>query len=220
MALLTGHPPVTVPNHTAAPAVVRANVLALDPLLEAGAASALRDCPDIEVTGATGPADVTVMIVDRVTRQVLDAVRDIRRAEHGPGVVLVATELDAAHALHAVAAGVRGLLRRHQAASASLARTVLAAATGDCTVPPDLLDDLLGQTAAGPAGDALAGGGLDERERAVLRLVADGRDTDEIARALSYSARTVTGVLHDVTHRFRLRNRAHAVAFAMRAGLL
>jgi DNA-binding CsgD family transcriptional regulator len=30
----------------------------------------------------------------------------------------------------------------------------------------------------------------------------------------------VTDIIHDVTHRFRLRNRVHAVAYALRAGLL
>jgi hypothetical protein len=30
----------------------------------------------------------------------------------------------------------------------------------------------------------------------------------------------VSTVLHDITNRFRLRNRAHAVAYALRAGLL
>jgi DNA-binding CsgD family transcriptional regulator len=30
----------------------------------------------------------------------------------------------------------------------------------------------------------------------------------------------VTTVVHDITQRFRLRNRAHAVAYALRAGLL
>lgn len=62
--------------------------------------------------------------------------------------------------------------------------------------------------------------GLSERERAVLRLVAEGRETGEIARELCYSPRTVTTVVHDVTQRFRLRNRAHAVAYTLRAGLL
>jgi DNA-binding NarL/FixJ family response regulator len=203
---------------------VRVNVVALDPLLEAGAASVLRGCREIAVVAADQPAEVTVVIVDRVTDQVLDTIRATRAAAHRPDVVLVATELAAGEALHAIIAGARGLLRRHEVGPARLARMVLAAASGDCTVPPEMLDDLLEQSVGAPAstgsGAGLAGIGLNERERAVLRLVADGQDTHEIARALSYSARTVTSVLHDVTYRFRLRNRAHAVAYALRAGLL
>jgi DNA-binding CsgD family transcriptional regulator len=51
-------------------------------------------------------------------------------------------------------------------------------------------------------------------------MVADGHETSEIAQCLAYSQRTVTTVVHDITQRFRLRNRAHAVAYALRAGLL
>ena len=54
----------------------------------------------------------------------------------------------------------------------------------------------------------------------VLKLLADGLDTSEIARRLSYSERTIKAVLHDVTARFQLRSRAHAVAYAVRAGLI
>lgn len=61
---------------------------------------------------------------------------------------------------------------------------------------------------------------LSDRERAVLALLADGHDTTQIARELSYSARTVTGIVYGITHRFQLRNRAHAVAHALRAGWL
>ena len=62
--------------------------------------------------------------------------------------------------------------------------------------------------------------GLSDREVDVLRLVAEGYDTGEIARRLAFSERTIKSVLHDVTTRLQLRNRAHAVAFAVREGFI
>ena len=62
--------------------------------------------------------------------------------------------------------------------------------------------------------------GLSEREAEVLKLVANGHDTAEIAGRLSYSQRTVKNILHDVTTRLQLRNRSHAVAYAVREGLI
>lgn len=196
---------------------VNVSVLALDPVLEAGTTSALHGCPDVLVVGRDTPAAVTVVIVDVVDEQVLDIVRAARAAAHRPEVVVVATDIPQPQALHAIASGARGLLRRREADAARLARAVLAAADGDCTVPPDMLDGL-----TGPGGQARTAAevSLSDRERAVLRLVADGRETDDIARALSYSPRTVTSVVRDITQRYRLRNRAHAVAYALRAGLL
>ena len=54
----------------------------------------------------------------------------------------------------------------------------------------------------------------------MLRLVADGHDTAEIATELSYSQRTVKNILHDLTTRLQLKNRSHAVAYAVREGLI
>ncbi len=62
--------------------------------------------------------------------------------------------------------------------------------------------------------------GLSSREADILRLVADGMDTAEIATTLSYSERTVKNVLHDVTSRLQLRNRSHAVAYALKQGMI
>jgi DNA-binding NarL/FixJ family response regulator len=101
---------------------------------------------------------------------------------------------------------------------------ITGAARGEGSVPPDLLGRLLDQVGTlqrgvlGPRG--LTFNGLATREIEVLRLVADGCDTSEIADRLAYSERTVKNVLHDVTTRLQLRNRSHAVAYALRQGLI
>lgn len=196
---------------------VEVNVMATDPVLEAGVTSAMLGCPDIAVLTIRERAAVTVLVVDCLDQGALDSVAAIRAAAHRPEVVLLAPEVEPADALRAIAAGVRGLLRRREAMGDRIARTVLAAAEGDCTVSPDMLDRLLTAPLL-PVGATASN--ISERERAVLRLLADGRETSEIARKLCYSTRTVTSIVHDITQRFRLRNRAHAVAFALRAGML
>jgi DNA-binding NarL/FixJ family response regulator len=101
---------------------------------------------------------------------------------------------------------------------------VVRAAAGDGTVPPDLLGRLLEQVGRlqrqvlAPRG--LTFSGLSERETDVLKLVAEGLDTAEVATKLCYSERTVKNVIHDVTTRLCLRNRTHAVAYAVRQGLI
>ena len=62
--------------------------------------------------------------------------------------------------------------------------------------------------------------GLTEREVGVLRLLAEGLDTAEVGRRLFFSERTVKNVIHDITSRLDLRNRTHAVAYAIRQGLI
>ena len=108
------------------------------------------------------------------------------------------------------------------------ARAELVAELVDVVV--DAMSSELQRTGAEPVldlVDARIGGLLqrvdlraDRRPCPVLRLVAEGLDTGEIARQLAFSERTIKSVLHDVTTRLQLRNRAHAVAFAVREGFI
>jgi DNA-binding NarL/FixJ family response regulator len=61
---------------------------------------------------------------------------------------------------------------------------------------------------------------LNERERRVLRLVADGHQTREVAAELCYSERTIKNVLHDVVIKMNVRTRSQAVAQAVRQGMI
>ena len=58
------------------------------------------------------------------------------------------------------------------------------------------------------------------REAEVLRLVADGLDTAEVAEELAYSESTIKGVLAKLMTRLEARNRCHAVAIVLRQGLI
>lgn len=61
---------------------------------------------------------------------------------------------------------------------------------------------------------------LTHREHAVLALVAEGVPSREIAQRLAYSERTVKNVLHDVLTKLDARSRSHAVALAVREGII
>lgn len=200
-------------------APVHVGVVGLDPVLEAGTRSTLLASPELALC-EPGEARVVVLTVDRLGPAELDTVRITRAYQQRPAVVLVAGALAPGDALHALAAGARGLLLRREADASRLTHAVLAADQDDCTLPTDLLEQVLDEPADARHGEGWAGGALSDRERSVLRLVADGHETAEIAQRLAYSPRTVTTVVHDITQRFRLRNRAHAVAYALRAGLL
>lgn len=200
-------------------------VHAVDPVSRSGVEAQLRGRPEIEVVGngSSGRAQVAVVVVDDVDDSATRTVRSIIR--NGPQrVVVVAGRLDDGSVLVATEAGACGLLRRSDAVAERLVPAVTAAASGDGTVPPDLLGRLLEQVGnlqrqvLSPRG--LTFSGLTEREVEVLRLVADGCDTAEIAGTLAYSERTVKNVIHDVTSRLHLRNRSHAVAYALRQGLI
>lgn len=69
-------------------------------------------------------------------------------------------------------------------------------------------------------GSTLTSVRMSNREVEVLRLVADGYDTTDIAEKLAYSESTIKGVLAKLMARLEARNRCHAVAIAVREGLI
>jgi len=204
-------------------APIRVRVHASDRLSEAGVTAELKQWPEVSVVADADEADVAIVVADDVDR---DAVRMLRAAQRGDGdrAVLVATRIDDRGLLEAVEAGACGVVRRSEASGQAIVAAVRTAARGDGTLPSDLLGRLLTQVGKlqrqvlAPHG--LSFGGLSDREVAVLRLVADGLDTGEIAEELAYSERTIKNVIHDVTTRLHLRNRSQAVAYALREGLI
>jgi DNA-binding NarL/FixJ family response regulator len=207
------------------PAPVRTYVYAADPILQAGVIAQLRMRPEIRVLEATelDSAEVAVVVADLLDDEVIRVLRAVQRGSV-PRTLLVAGIIDDSTLVAAAEAGVAGLLRRSEATPDTLVRAIGRVAAGEGEIPVDLLGRLLGQVGRlqrqvlAPRG--LAFTGLTDREARVLRLVADGRDTAEIAVELSYSQRTVKNVLHDLTTRLQLKNRSHAVAYAVREGLI
>jgi DNA-binding NarL/FixJ family response regulator len=199
-------------------------VYATDPVSATGIAGELRLRPEVLVIPDNdfSRAQVTVVVADEVDRVTVRAAKAILR--EGSRVVMVIARLDDAGLLAAVEAGAAGILRRADAVAERVAQSVMTAAQGDGSVPPDLLGRLLEQMSKlqrqvlAPRGLSL--NGFSEREVDVLRLLGDGWDTAEIASKLSYSERTVKNVIHDITSRLQLRNRSHAVAYAVRAGII
>lgn len=88
---------------------------------------------------------------------------------------------------------------------------------------PDQLTTAVRAAAAGMRiVDALAtsSNGLDERSLDVLRMLASGANTREIAVKLSFSERTIKGVIQRIEQTLGARNRAQAVAEALRRQMI
>ncbi|MEU5263424.1 response regulator transcription factor [Amycolatopsis sp. NPDC021455] len=203
------------------PVVVRAT----DPILHNGVCMALRSRDEVRVVDGEpdGSAVVALLVADRLD----EPMTRLLSALHHQGftrIVLIAGEVDDNEILNAVEHGVCAVARRADAGPEVLVRLIKAAAAGEGALPPDLLGRLLNRVSRlqrqvlQPRGLHL--GGMSNRETEVLRLVASGFSTQEIADELCYSQRTVKSILHDVTNRFQLRNRSHAVAYALREGLI
>lgn len=200
-------------------------VCAADPLSRAGIISQLRRVHGFSIAPVDDPPPgaIALVVADGMSDDVAGDLRALRGRGIGRVVLLVA-RVDDRDLLAAVEAGVSGVIRRSEATAGNMAAAIRSAAAGEGTLSPDLLGRLLRQVGQlqrqvlTPRG--LTFSGLTERETSVLRLLAQGHDTAEVGRQLFYSERTVKNIIHDVTSRLELRNRAHAVAYAIREGLI
>ncbi len=162
-------------------------------------------------------------IVDASGPEGAEFIRDLRD-QLGVRVVLCCSTCDEETILAAVEAGATGILAKDALTPEKLCVTVEAVLEGAGVMSADLLARLLSglnrvsREVLEPRGLSLSR--LTPRERDVLKLVADGRATREVALELSYSERTIKNVLHDVITKLGVRSRAHAVAYALRNGLI
>ncbi|MFI8106592.1 response regulator transcription factor [Streptomyces sp. NPDC086023] len=200
-------------------------VQALDSISELGVIAALRIRPEVHIVDRQD-ADaeaIAVLVVDEIDDDAISLIK----ATRGRGVrriVLVASSLEDSGVFAAAEAGISGLARRKDVTADGLVQVISSVDRGAGVLPPDLVGSLLKQVSklqhqvAAPRGQRYSG--ITDREADVLRLVSQGLDTNEIAQELCYSERTVKNTLHAINNRFNLRNRPHAVAYAIREGLI
>ncbi|MFD9733225.1 response regulator transcription factor [Umezawaea sp. NPDC059074] len=202
---------------------VRVLVDATNKISSAGVVEILEGLSGFEVVAEPADADVVVVLVDRVDVGTPARLRRWASSTTGP-LVLVAGDLGGLDLLTAVSCRVSGVMSRAGVTAERLGEVLRTVAANGAVVPPALLGDLLRQVARLHqevlAPNGLTGTGLTSRETDVLRLVAEGFDTAEIAEELNYSERSVKHVLHGMTTRLGLRSRAHAVAHALREGMI
>ncbi|WP_229796172.1 helix-turn-helix transcriptional regulator, partial [Saccharothrix coeruleofusca] len=171
----------------------------------------------------TSRAAVALLVVDELDESSVRLLRRLQRSSSTrTGVVAGRFDQDALQV--AVDCGVAAVVRRAEADQDRLVNAVVAVAKGEAVLPGDLLGTLLDhvgrlqRSVLDPDAPTLST--LTAREADMLRLVSEGFDTSEIAVKMSFSERTVKNVLHEVTTRLHLRNRAHAVGYVMRHGLI
>ncbi|WP_435061705.1 response regulator [Amycolatopsis thermoflava] len=178
-----------------------------------------------EVLGEAGDGAEAVALAERVRPDVVlmdlrmpgtDGVHAIGElARRGnPARVLVLTTYDTdSDVLPAIEAGATGYLLK-DAPREELFRAVRAAARGEAVLSPAVATRLMGQVRA-PAREELS-----QREIEVLTLVARGGTNKDAAAKLFISEATVKTHLLHAYAKLGVKDRAAAVALALRRGLI
>lgn len=205
--------------------MIRVLVVDDHPVVREGLVAILEDEPDFEVAGSAGSAEDSLALAARVHPDVIlldlelpgmGGIEAIPRlaASVPKARVLILTAYDAdERVLGAIKAGARGYLLKG-APAGEIAQAIRAVHAGGSYLAPRVAAKVLTQMRA-PRRSALSA-----RERAVLRLVADGLTSRQIARQLSITERTVKFHIRSLLNKLGAENRAQAVAKAAERGLL
>ncbi|MEU9265589.1 response regulator transcription factor [Streptomyces sp. NPDC048251] len=199
---------------------VRVAIHAPAPLVRAGLAGFVALDPRLHELprDRIGEADAIVVAVDVADASALDL---LRRLCDKPGArfLVVVGKKWRADLSAAQKRGVRAVVWWDFCSPDVFARSVRAVAGSEETpLPSPLAPERVEHHVVASRGRAEPR--LNAREVDVLRLIAEGKQCDEIAIELSYSERTVRYILYGAMKRLRTRNRAHAVSHAIRAGLI
>ncbi|MFG1604689.1 LuxR C-terminal-related transcriptional regulator [Actinoplanes sp. NPDC049265] len=198
---------------------IRIDLLTADPLSAVGVTSFLRSRPGPVLVAAAdrGRADLRVVCCAGLTADVVATLR--RLAPTGRPVILITDVITSEDVPAAVECRIVAVLSRAAVSAERLAEVVRVVARAGDSRPPNLVGDLLIQIQR-VRHDAGAGPGLSRIERDVLRLTADGNSLVEIAELIRTPTSTVKAVSQRVVDRLQVRNRSHAVAYAVRTGLV
>lgn len=160
--------------------------------------------------------DVTVMDLSMPGAGGLDTIRRILGKHPGARILVFSMHESPAFAMQAMRAGACGYVTKANAADV-LVEAVREVASGRTYLSPDVARSIALENLAG-AGDPLQA--LSAREFEVLRMLAEGKTTEEIAEALFLSAKTVANYASQVRQKLGVTSPVDLLRVAIRHGLV
>lgn len=159
--------------------------------------------------------DVVIMDLSLPGAGGLEAIRHIRQWDKNARILVFTMHSGSAFALKAFEAGAAGYVTKSGEAAALIEAVATVARGGRA-----LSDDIAREIAAERLGETSRIDGLGPRETEILRLVALGRTTEEIAACLNLSAKTVQNYHYQIKSKIGARTDAHLVWLALAARLV
>jgi two-component system response regulator NreC len=161
--------------------------------------------------------DVAVMDLNMPELDGVEATKIIRKNVPNTQVLILSMYSTGEHVRPAIRAGAGGYLLKGSGLS-DLVSAIKAVSSGNAFFSPEVakivLDDSRGVSAP------RAGSDLTPRERQVLKLVAEGKSSPEIAKELGLSVKTIEGHRGRLMAKLETKNVAGMVRHAIRMGLV
>jgi two-component system, NarL family, response regulator NreC len=202
-------------------------------ILRAGLKMMLNAQPDMEVVGEAQDGrhaiseayrlqpDIVLMDITMPDLSGIEATRQIKKTQPDVKILVLTMHENDEYVFQALRAGASGYMLK-EAADTELITALHVIQSGQFYLSPAaqsvMVGDYLHRVRNGDEKDSYSS--LTEREREILRFVAEGYTNNQIAERLVISPKTVDTHRTHVMDKLNLHSRAELVKYAMRRGLL
>jgi DNA-binding NarL/FixJ family response regulator len=208
-----------VDDHALVREGIRALLSRADDMTVVGEAGGGRDA--ITLARSLAP-DVILMDIAMPDLGGLEATVEIRKDCPDARIIVLTQYADREYVHRFLRAGVSGYVLK-KAAGADLVSAIRSVHRGGLVLDPEVARDAVTGDAAPPA--ALAAEAepyerLTDREKQVLKLVAEGRSNKEVASLLGISVKTAMSHREHVMDKLDVHSRTDLIKFALRCGVI
>ncbi|MGH2509183.1 MAG: response regulator [Ktedonobacteraceae bacterium] len=202
-------------------------------ILRAGLKMMLNAQPDMEVVGEAQDGrqalhealrlhpDIILMDITMPDMNGIEATKQVKKQLPEVKVLILTMHENEEYVFQALRAGASGYMLK-EAADTDLINALHVIQSGNFYLSPTaqsvMVGDYLQRVRAGEEKDSYSS--LTERERGILKLVAEGFTNNQIAERLVISPKTVDTHRTHIMDKLNLHSRAELVKYAMRRGLL
>ena len=201
------------------------------PIVRQGVRSVLSNHADLAIVGEADSAaslfaslgslqpDVVLLDIRMPGQNGIETTQRLKHERPDAKVIILTTYDDDEFLFGALRAGADGYLLKstsHEVLAASIRQV----AHGERLLSPSLVGKVMGEFQTLAKEKARADSGLTDQELQILKMIAAGATSKEMAEKMYWSEATVKRKVQDIIEKMGASNRAQAVAEANRRGLL
>ena len=188
--------------------------------------------PDFSIVGDAANAEQALILIERLRPDIVlldvrlpgmsgvEICRTVTEKYPESAVIILTTFTDEHLVSQCIQAGARGFIVK-DIERFDLKRSIRAVARGEAAIDPKAAVAMFAQLRRSPYSQSEPlPEPLSSQQLVILRLVAQGNSSREIATQLYLSENTVKGYVQEILHRLGVKNRTEAVMVAVKQGWL